>query len=64
MAKPTAKQLLKRATAACHRDEYVGFCLNCGAEKEGCEPDARNYHCDRCGEDEVYGAEEIVIMYA
>lgn len=39
-----------------------GFCINCGAEAWNIEPDARKYHCDSCGEDEVYGAEEIAIM--
>lgn len=39
-----------------------GFCLACGAEVEGVEPDAREYECEVCGEDAVYGAEEILIM--
>lgn len=40
----------------------VGFCLACGAEREGCEPDARKYPCEECGENMVYGAEEVMIM--
>jgi len=39
-----------------------GFCLNCGAEVDGCEPDARDCHCDECGENKVFGAEEILLM--
>lgn len=39
-----------------------GFCLACGAETDGCEPDARGYKCPECGEHKVYGAEEILIM--
>ena len=42
----------------------LGFCLNCGAEHDSCEPDARNYHCEECGENKVYGATEIVMMMA
>lgn len=42
--------------------DYVGFCLECGAEKDGCEPDARNYECDECGTFAVFGAEECIIM--
>jgi hypothetical protein len=38
-----------------------GFCLACGNEQEGCEPDARNYKCEACGEREVFGASEIVM---
>lgn len=41
---------------------YIGFCRNCGAEKDCCEPDARNYECEECGENEVFGAEEFLIM--
>ena len=26
-----------------------GFCLNCGEQAFGIEPDARNYTCDECG---------------
>ena len=39
--------------------ENVGFCLACGEEASGCEPDARGYECECCGEHKVYGAEEI-----
>jgi hypothetical protein len=37
-----------------------GFCIACGAEAEGCEPDARKYRCESCGEHAVYGAEELM----
>lgn len=39
-----------------------GFCLACGNEQEGCEPDAREYECEACGEAKVYGAAELVQM--
>lgn len=39
-----------------------GFCLACGNEQEGCEPDARRYTCEACGEKKVYGAAEIVMI--
>src|SRR3990167_9017814 len=26
-----------------------GFCLACGSQQEGCEPDARRYECEDCG---------------
>lgn len=38
-----------------------GFCLACGNEQEGCEPDACNYTCEACGEDQVFGADEILM---
>ena len=43
-------------------DENIGFCIECGAERESCEPDARKYQCEECGECAVYGAQEILIM--
>lgn len=39
-----------------------GFCLACGEEQDGCEPDARQYECETCGEHQVYGAEEVLLM--
>lgn len=41
---------------------YCGFCIACGAERDSCEPDARNYECYDCGEHQVFGAEELLIM--
>lgn len=38
-----------------------GFCLACGNEADGCEPDAREYECQACGEPKVYGADEILM---
>jgi DNA-directed RNA polymerase subunit RPC12/RpoP len=43
-------------------EEYGGFCVECGEEHWGIEPDARGYKCENCGKDSVYGAEEIAIM--
>ena len=41
-----------------------GFCLACGAEAEGCEPDAEQYECESCGAAAVYGAQEILLAIA
>lgn len=41
-----------------------GFCLICGLENEGCEPDARNYTCESCGAEQVFGAEELFMRIA
>lgn len=43
-------------------DLQQGFCLACGTEQDGVEPDARKYKCDACGAHKVYGAEEIALM--
>ncbi|MBF84073.1 MAG: hypothetical protein CL489_06295 [Acidobacteria bacterium] len=40
-----------------------GFCRKCEEPADDyCEPDARNYHCTSCGEDEVFGLEELLMM--
>jgi hypothetical protein len=38
-----------------------GFCIECGEEGDGCEPDAREYPCESCGERAKFGAEELLI---
>jgi len=43
-------------------EESSGFCIKCGAERDCCEPDAREYECDECKKKSVYGAEELVLM--
>ena len=37
-----------------------GFCLKCGEEQGGCEPDAEGYKCEECGTNTVYGAMEVL----
>lgn len=50
---------------ACERRNMTldnpGFCVACGNEQDGCEPDARKYKCESCGERAVYGAEELAM---
>jgi hypothetical protein len=41
-----------------------GFCLDCGTEAHGCEPDARHYRCESCELRAVFGADEILLMLA
>ena len=47
--------------AAENEEEYIGFCVACGAEAYDVEPDARRYECECCGENRVYGAQEILL---
>lgn len=44
--------------------ENVGFCLKCGEETDGCEPDAHGYKCDYCGARAVAGAAEVLMRLA
>ena len=41
--------------------ENPGFCMSCGHQQDGCEPDAREYECEECEENQVFGAEWIMI---
>ena len=42
--------------------ENIGFCIDCGASRENCEPDAGNYYCDLCDDFGVYGAEALIAL--
>jgi len=53
-----------RIARAVESGESTGFCVACGAERDGCEPDARNYPCEACGAMAVYGAEELLMQSA
>jgi hypothetical protein len=43
-------------------DSSVGWCLACGEEVDGVEPDARRYICETCNQPTVYGMEELLQM--
>ena len=45
-------------------ENYGGFCVECGDQAYGVEPDARRYRCESCGASAVYGAEELLIRGA
>ena len=40
-----------------------GMCLACGQDADGCEPDARKYDCEHCGEAAVFGAQELLFHF-
>ena len=42
--------------------DQTGFCIVCGYEQDNCEPDARDYCCEDCDCNSVYGAEELALM--
>ena len=63
---PTRKAILKHLTLnqimeAIEQDNSNGFCIACGAEAYGVEPDAEAYTCESCDEPKVYGAEQLLI---
>jgi hypothetical protein len=44
------------------QEDYGGFCVACGKEAYGVEPDARRYVCESCDQPFVYGYEELLTM--
>lgn len=61
---PKGKVSIEQVMEAIESGEYAGFCLACGEQADGVEPDARNYVCESCGARKVFGAEELLIMFA
>ena len=55
---------IDRIMDAAEADECMGFCVECGEDADGVEPDARKYLCESCGANAVYGAEELLITVA
>lgn len=53
-------QLCKLVKSGMFGLENPGICEACGEIQEGCEPDARNYECETCGENSVHGAAEYL----
>lgn len=56
------KASAKAVMAAAEASDGTGWCLACGAENDGCEPDMRKGVCQACDAAKVYGAEELLLM--
>ena len=50
--------IIRRDTAL----DNPGFCIKCGAENDGCEPDAEGYDCDVCGAEGTVSAPEMLLL--
>jgi hypothetical protein len=57
----TADRIMAAVNAGRTSLDDPGFCICCGADAFGVEPDARKYECESCGEPRVYGAEELLL---
>ncbi len=53
---------IDRLIEAVEADDYIGFCVGCGQEAYGVEPDAERYRCESCGQRLVYGAEQLLFL--
>ncbi len=55
--------VIEDAARECMFEEaMIGFCIDCGTEHDCCEPDAEQHHCDECDANQVYGAEQLLLM--
>ena len=71
-SKPTTDEVIKVALANftpltieqyIHaREEYLGYCVNCGEEYPQCEPDADGYYCHACDSYFVQGVENLLMF--
>ena len=57
----TTKRVMQAVEAQMTTLENLGFCIYCGEDADGCEPDARQYECECCGRRGVYGADELLM---
>lgn len=55
-------QKMSQKTFMKQNENYLGYCIKCGASRKHCEPDARRYPCDKCHGNFVYGLEELLLM--
>lgn len=58
----TAERVCEAIEASETTLDNPGICTLCGADAEGCEPDAEGYDCDACGEPGVYGVGVLLFM--
>lgn len=56
----TIERVMEAAKRQMFGLDNPGFCLICGEEADGCEPDARDYDCENCEAPAVYGAQELL----
>lgn len=60
----TTDRVIEAVRASNFELSNPGFCVGCGADADGVEPDAERYECEECGKRSVYGAEQVLIMGA
>lgn len=62
MKTPAHKRMFTLEQIEAADADQAGFCIDCGNEQYNCEPDARHYKCEACGNMKVFGASELVFM--
>jgi len=60
----TAERVMSAVEESMFDVSNPGFCIKCGDDADGVEPDAREYRCETCHGMTVYGAEELLFHLA
>jgi predicted RNA-binding Zn-ribbon protein involved in translation (DUF1610 family) len=58
----TMDRITEMARESMFGTEDNGICISCGADAYGVEPDAENYTCKSCGEEAVFGGEQLLFL--
>ena len=58
----TSARVIEACNRALRTLDNPGFCVACGEDAEGCEPDAERYECEHCGKRAVFGAERLLLV--
>ncbi len=58
----TEDVIVEAVERAAYSLDNPGFCISCGEEMDGCEPDMEKGTCEICGGPFVYGAEQLLLM--
>lgn len=61
---PSREEVIDTAMEIILSGDHDGVCLECGWRHSDIEPDAEKVQCQACGYNKVYGAEQLVIMFA
>ena len=56
----TTERVIDAVARGMFGTDNIGFCVACGDDVHGVEPDARKYRCESCNAPAVYGAEEML----
>ena len=68
IGKKTGRKIFRfEMSEAFYRDrafglDNPGYCVFCGSDSDGVEPDARKYEWESGGRKGVYGLEELLVM--
>ena len=61
-ASVTLERIMEVAKQSMFGTTDSGICVACGEDAMNVEPDAENYECESCGEPQVFGGEQLLLL--